>query len=246
MNVLVYNADTPTNTPATITLDNKEPSFVSTDDNRNTFVASFNGMISTLNTDTNVATHFSFNGSGDAVGGESNGEYFNKFWSLESDTVNLWISTKGTAFNRLNLSTQEIIGTEVGDPVVIPDLITTLSSAFNDMVVPVASPISMLIENEDGTFTSQGTSVKDNMDENYTLNPIISSGAYQKILCIPEMKKQIWNGTSFTTRTYPKQIAVSSSAGMHIFPNDKFWRDNSVEVNALAMISSGDFDYTGD
>ena len=240
MNVLLYDVNNPTATPSVIAMDNKEPTFTTTDSDRNTFVASFNGMISVLDTNANTATHFSFNGSG---GGASEGRYSTEFWGLESDTDYLWISTKGTAFNRMDLTTKELIGTEVGEPVVIPDLITSLDETYGEMILPVVSPTSMLIDNGDGTWSSKGTTVKSNMDENYTLNDVTSS--YKQILCIPSMTKQIWNGGSLITKTYPKQVVVNGAA-LTVFPNDKFWRENMTEVNATAMISSGYFDYTGD
>ena len=199
---------------------NKEPSFIFTDEDRNTFVVSFNGMISKFDTTTNSITHFSYLG-------KASHEYQSQFWGLESDGTHIWLSSDGTVLNRLNIQNNTIIGTEYGDPPELPDL--TYGVGQYSIAINSVKPDTDVV-----------------MESGYYLNKSWSPTSWKKVIIMPEMTKQVWNGTSFDTKTYQSHVCVIHNTGMFAFPNINLWRTNFVEVGATAMISSGPYDYTGD
>lgn len=212
---------------------NKEPAYSFTDTERNTFVLSFNGMISKIDTSTNSVEHF-------AYAGKTNHNYFEGFWGFESDGTHMWISTsgsveispsgtstEGSALIRMKLSDKTIVGTDFGEPPQIPDM----SYQVDDFEVGM-----------DITKPTVGAV----MENGYFLNKTWSPETWKKVIIMPEMTKQVWNGSDFETKTYQSHICVIHEEGMFAFPNSKLWRTNHVEVGAVGMVSSGTYDYTGD
>lgn len=199
---------------------NKEPSFIYTDEDKNTFIVSFNGMISKFNTTTNSIDHFSYIG-------KASHTYQTQFWGLESDGTYIWLSTNGNVLNRIKISDISVVGTEFGDPPVLPDLTYQVDEYL--MSVSIIKPSTDTV-----------------MESGYYLNKAWSPSSWKKVIIVPQMTKQVWNGTSFDTKTYQSHVCVIHNSGMFAFPNIALWRPNFIEVGSTAMISSGPYDYTGD
>lgn len=228
---------------STLQCTNKEPIFVTSDEDKNVFLSSYNGMISSVDTSADTVTDFAYNGHGNDP--QSNGIhdlYFINFWGVSSDGTYLWISTGGDGFNRMEISTKHIVGTHVEEAYQVPAIISTLPDGN---IVPVVGPATTLTDNGDGSYTEVTPSVANTMDENYSLNMTVS-GTYKKVITIPTMTKQVWNGSSFDTKTYNKQVILATSSSVYALPNDKLWRSNFVQANAVAMIATGPNNYTGD
>lgn len=227
---------------STLQCTNKEPIYTYCDDNKNVVVASYNGMISVVDTTADTVTDWAYNGAGNDP--QSNGIkdfYYTNFFGFASDGTYLWISTAGDALNRMLISDKSIVGTHVEEKTVIPNLLSTLPDGT---IIPVVSPSTFMTDNGDGSFAEVTPTIANTMDENYTL--VGPSGSYKKVLVIPQMTKQVWDGSSMVTKTYAQQIALATSSGLYVMPNSGLWRSNFVSVNCVAMISSGPNNYTGE
>lgn len=219
---------------------NREPNFITTDQNRNTYVASFNGMISKMDTATDAFTMFSA-GLGTVA-------------ALADDGTHQWVASKKRAsVVSYNGSLYECVESHIGrlPPTALQDPVkwATLSEgeatdgAWTEGAYYVDGKADLLrINRANQTLRHFSTSERDIQIEDPSGSTMIDT-TVNKVLVSPSFTCATKDGVV----TVPQYVwVVTNQCRVLGFPTDAMFRENFYEMKGFAMMSFGNYDYTGD
>lgn len=217
---------------------NREPRYITTDQNRNTYVSSFNGMISKMDTTADTFTMFSA-GLGDVS-------------SFADDGTHQWIASKKRAsvvsYNGLLYECKE---SHIGrlTPAADPEKWVTLSEgeaidgAWALGAYYVDGKYDLLkINRANQTLRHFSTKERDIQIEDSPGTPIIDTLVNKVIVSQP-----FTCSTKDGIISVPQYVwTVNNQCRVKGFSTDAMYRENFYEMKGFAMVSYGNYDYTGD
>lgn len=216
---------------------NREPSALTVDSNRNVYVASYNGMISRMDSTTDTFSMFSA-GLGDVV-------------SMADDGVHQWVATKKRAS----------VVSHNGE------LYRCTKSHIGRGTKPSDTQWEKLSEGEaiDGNWVAGAYYVDDKPDVlriNKAAQTIRHFSTDERDIKIDDpagvslegiVVNKITTNRAFTCPTtsgsvaIPKYVWLITETGTVVgLPTDAMFRPNNFELKGYAMMSAGQYDYTGD
>lgn len=219
---------------------NREPKYITVDQNRNAYVSSFNGMISKMDVDADTFAMFS-TGLGDV-------------YSFADDGVHQWIATKKRAsVVSHNGAVFQCIESHIG---------RTPPSADVEKWMVLSGPTAVPV---DGAWAEGAYYVDDKADllrinrTNQTLRHFSTSERDIQIqdpsgsTLIDTTVNKVLVSQPFSCSTKDGVISipqytwiVTNQCRVLGFSTDAMFRENFYEMKGIAMISYGNYDYTGD
>lgn len=215
---------------------NREPSYMTLDQNRNVYVSSFNGMIQRFDSNTDTFTSYS-TGLGDVHSFVDSGPYL---W-VGSHKIASIVSFAGKIYE----CTESHIarGTEP-DPtkwaVVVDASISAKDGVWTAGSYYIDDTEDLIrITKSDQSIRHFGTSERDIQIEDVQS----LKGAQVNTVMISQ---QFVCATAAGNVTIPQYVWCIAGTSLVGLPTSSMFRQNYYEMNGMAMMSLGNYDYTGD
>ena len=216
---------------------NREPAYITLDSNRNVYVSSFNGMIQKFDSAASTFTSFS-NGLGD-------------IHSFVDDDTYQWVAShKIASIVSFNGQTYECIDSHIARGT-SPDLtkwaVLTGGETAKDGVWTAGNYYiddkedMIRINKANQSIRHFGTSERDIQIEDLSTGTMIDTKV-NKMMKSTAMVCATVNGNV----ALPQYIWLMTATSVIGVPTSSMFRQNYYEMNGVAMVSFGNYDYTGD